>query len=193
MDNMDKILPSIALLFVAVIQSPAQGVVNFSNVGTTPDRHIYVGEYLTGSKPQEGEGYVITLWYGPAGTADENVLIQIGNPTDFLPPPGEGQFSGGTRDVPGPGMGPIVAFQARAWHTSMGATWAEAVANPGGQIGKGPVFDFKTKDPFNIFEQTPDIGSAPGWRGFAIAVPEPSTIALIGLAAPALLLLRRKR
>ena len=190
---MDKILLTITLLLVAVGQSFAQGVIDFSNVGTTPDRHIYIGEYLTGSKPQQGEGYLITLWYGPAGTTDESVMVQLGAATDFLPSPGEGRFSGGTRTVPGPGAGPVVAFQARAWHDSMGATWAAAVANAGGRVGKGPIFDFKTKDPFNIFEQTPTIGSAPGWVGFAIAVPEPSTIALVFLAAPALLMLRRKR
>lgn len=189
---MGKGLLCIVLLVVAAANSFAQGVVDFSNVGTTADRHIYIGEYLTGSKPQQGEGYIITLWFGPSGTTDENAMTLLEPGTDFLPSPGEGRFNGGPRIIAASEVAPVLAFQARAWHQSMGATWAEAEANPGGRVGKGPIFEMPTGNPSNIFDPPPPVGSAPGWTGFAIAVPEPSIIALACLAAPVLLRLRRR-
>lgn len=176
---------------ISAFAQGAGGIFNFSNVGTTDDRHIYIGEYLTGPKP-EGDGYQIAIFWGPAGTSDENALAQIGASTGFLTSPGEGRFLGSTRTITGQGNGPVLSFQARAWDASTGNTWAEAAANPAGRIGKGPIFEMKTKDPTNFGEPTPNIGDAAGWRGFAIAVPEPCVFALALLALPALALFRRR-
>jgi hypothetical protein len=137
----------------------------------------------------EGNAYRIAIFLGPEGTTDESALVQLGSPIGFLL---DGQFNGGIRPVSHADPGPVLAFQARAWDVSSGATWAEAVANPNGRYGKGPVFDMKTKDPFDPLENTPKIGEAAGWRGFAI-VPEPSAWGLALLGAAGLLLLRRRR
>src|SRR5688572_16042897 len=67
------------------------GIFEMSNVGTTPDRHIYLDQYLTGPKP-EGDGYKIAIFWGPEGTLDENALTQLGDPTGFIVGPGAGQF-----------------------------------------------------------------------------------------------------
>jgi hypothetical protein len=187
-----KSILAVGLFLGANIFAFAQGgIFNFSNVGTTDDRHIYIGEYLTGPKA-EGDGYQIAIFWGPAGASDENALIQVGSSTGFLTSPGEGRFLGGARTITGQGNGPVLSFQARAWDASTGNTWAEAAANPAGRIGKGPIFEMETKDPTDLNDPTPNIGDAAGWRGFAIAVPEPSVFALALLALPALALVRRR-
>ena len=68
--------------------------------------------------------------------------------------------------------------------------------------GKGPVFDFKTKDPANAQEVAIPIGDAAGWQGFCVdadfnflgcVIPEPSTVALTIFGALVLLGLSRLR
>jgi hypothetical protein len=189
LSNMNRWIIAITLLVIPTLHAFGQGgVFEFSNVGTTPDRHIYVGEYM-GPVKAEGPGYQIAIFYGPEGTSDDSALVQLGASIGFLT---QGQFSGGVRPISSLDPGPVFAFQARAWDSSTGdATWAQAVANPNGRYGKGPVFDMKTKDPFDPSEQTPKIGEAAGWRGFAI-IPEPSVWGIALLGAAGLLLFRRR-
>jgi hypothetical protein len=194
LSNMNRFIVAIGLIVAAGFNAFSQGIgtLEFMNVGVTADRQIYVGDYL-GPVKAAGDSYQIALFWGPSGS-EENALLQLGNPTGFLDSPGDGQFSGGLRTIFGVSEdGAVVALQARAWDKSTGATWAEAAADPAGRVGKGPVFEMKTKDPNDIIEQAPRVGYAPGWRGFAIAVPEPSTLAFAALGTAGLLLLRRRR
>lgn len=68
--------------------------------------------------------------------------------------------------------------------------------------GRGPLFDFKTKDPGNPQEVAIPIGDAAGWQGFCVdadfnglgcVIPEPSTVALMGFGALVLLSFSRLR
>lgn len=189
---------SILVVSILILHGPAfgqgTGVFEFSNVATTPDRHIYIGEYL-GPLKAEGNGYQIAIYWGPSGTTDENALIQVGGSAVFLTGAGAGQFSGGTRTIFGASQnGAIIALQARAWDISTGATWEEAAASPAGRIGKGPIFEMKTRNQLDPLDTiTPRVGDAAGWVGFPIAVPEPSVWAFALLGTCALMLLRRKR
>src|SRR5688572_2196581 len=155
---MNKTIVVIGLMVSLNIHAYGQGIGIFemSNVATSPDRQIYLDHFLTGPKP-EGDAYKIAIFWGPEGTIDENALIQVGNPTGFIIGAG-GQFSDGLRTIVDPGAtidGPVAAFQARAWDVSSGATWAAAVANPDGRTGKGPIFEMRTKDPFDL--TVPDV------------------------------------
>ena len=92
-----------------------------------------------------------------------------------------------------------MTFQARAWAGNYG-TFEEALAGGNTSVGKGPLFELKTKDPANSLELTPNIWQAPGWQGFCIdpdfigcIIPEPSTVALCLLGAASLIFLRLKR
>jgi hypothetical protein len=191
---MIRLIVAIGLLASVGFNAFAQGIgtFEFMNVGVTPDRLIYVDNYL-GPVKAAGTGYQIAVYWGPSG-APENALVQLGAPTTFLDSPGEGQFNGGARTIFGLSEdGGVVALQARAWDVSSGASYEEALANPAGRTGKGPVFDMKLKDPSDPFEPIPRLGYAAGWQGFAIAVPEPSTGALAAIGVAGLVLLRRRR
>jgi hypothetical protein len=199
---MNRLIIAIGLVVYASFNGLGQGtgvgIFDFTNAGSgvPEDRKIYVGEFLTGPKAS-GPGYQIAIFYGPPGTTDENALVQVGNSTGFLTDPGHGQFLGGARTVFNLDEdGGVIALQARAWDASSGhTTWAQAAADPVGQVGKGPIFQMATKDPFDFgTPNPPTVGSAAGWIGFAITpVPEPSTWALAGLGVAGLLVFRRLR
>lgn len=195
---MNKLIVAIGLVVYASFNAPGQGVgtFEFMNVGVTADRQIYVDEFM-GPVKAAGTGYRIAVYWGPAGTTDENALVQVGGSTPFLDSLAEGQFNGGERTIFGLSEnGAVVALQGRAWDASTGhATWAQAAADPNGRVGKGPVFEMALKDPIGFpLDPLPRLGYAQGWVGFAITpVPEPSTWALAGLGIAGLLLFSRWR
>jgi hypothetical protein len=194
-----------------------QGSVNFNTVGVPDDKRIWIGSMSPESGGQRaGAGYVAALWWGYPGETDERNLTQIGGKTALLGTTGgaatspAGTFFGGGRTItynntppdtttgyPGTtGPGAVLSFQVRAWEGTVndGTTW-DSIFN-GGQIvrvGKGPIFDLKTKDEGNVLETRPNIWQAEGYRGFVVTVPEPSTIALGLLGVGALLMLRRRK
>src|SRR5688572_21367068 len=93
--NMNRCIIAIGLLFSITIHALGQGgtgTFELSNSGTTPDRHIYVGEYMGTAKPQDGDNYRIAIFWGPENTTDENLLVQVGAASGFLAgPAGAGQ------------------------------------------------------------------------------------------------------
>lgn len=182
-------------------QGTASGVISFGNVGVTDDRRIWVnttGNVNEGTRAS-GTGYQIALYYSPVQGAPEAALTQIGAPASFSPF-GAGQFSGGNRTVTGlANPGDPVTVQARAWSYNRGIPntyeaalayyWAGGVA----LVGKGPVFVTDTFRPGDPTDPATSLGNDPGWRGFALFIPEPSVIAFGLLGVGALLLLRRRK
>ena len=164
------------------------GIINFANNGAADDRRIWV--YGPGGETRAaGSAYQIALYWGNQGTP-EQALVQVGNPVGFLTGTAAGQFVGGNRTLNTVVNGAVVTVQARAWAQIPGVPNSyEAVLAAGlGGVARGPVFDVKSKDPTNPQELATPLGNAAGWRGFAIIVPEPSTITL-GAVGSALLLL----
>ena len=102
---------------------------------------------------------------------------------------GMGTFTdptGGTYAVPGTTAASTTAFfQIEAW-TGAATSWAAAAA-AGLPNGKSLVFSNPVAAPPNA---TPDLTGMPA---IIIAVPEPSTFALAGLGAAALLIFRRRK
>jgi hypothetical protein len=91
------------------------------------------------------------------------------------------------------GFGTVVALQVRAWDIVYGATFEAALANPAnpGSIGRSAMFTYQipatAADPVANFFMN-------GFQGFYIgAIPEPSTFALAGLGAAALVIFRRRK
>jgi len=141
-----------------------------------------------------GNQFLVALYFAPEGEA-ESSLTQVGSVVGFAGTPEErhGLFNAGGRTVATPSPGGVGMFQVKGWESAYGSTYEEASANPAARVGNSPVFLVETA---TGIEQIPDIvnGSFPSrpFRGFVIAVPEPSTslLALAGIAAVALFLRR---
>ena len=207
---------SLLVLFAVRLCGQGQGVVNFSNVGAPPDKRIYYvhmshtqpGVVEQGPTLLSGSNYRIALYGGPQGLP-ESALVQIGPAATFLTGPQAGTFSGGNRTISGFGAGPTLSVQARAWSQISGVPdsyeavlAAMAVGDSRAIGGKGPLFDFKSKDPGNPQEVAIPIGDAAGWQGFCVdadfnflgcVIPEPSTVALTLFGALVLFSLSRLR
>jgi hypothetical protein len=93
-------------------------------------------------------------------------------------------------------------FQVRVWQASAGATWAAATGGGNGTAGTylgngGSQWGYS--NPFNVTPATAPSPSATliGLNAFQLSpvvpVPEPTTLALGGLGAAALLLFRRRK
>lgn len=131
------------------------------------------------------------LYYGPAGTPAANLVAAtpIAGTSAAL----AGRIANTAIDIPttgpnGVAHGATGTFQIWAWQSSF-ASYALAAAG-GGLVGKSGTFNAATSGDISPPPvPTPLAGLYPG---FAIApVPEPSTFALAGLGAAALLLFRR--
>ena len=121
-------------------------------------------------------------------------MTQIGNSAGILSG-NPGYFSNSGRTITyssPPANGALLAFQVRGWQGVAGSTYDSALA-AGLPTGKSSIFTLQTHDPAFPLVPKPDIGSAAGWTGFQIAVPEPSAIALGIIGAGALLMLRRRK
>jgi hypothetical protein len=195
-----------AMLLISTFQLPADGVVNFNNVGALSEDKIYRGNWLwTGTEivmvtwvPCNGPNFHASLHWGPAGATDDSQFQQLGATVSFLSGGFAGTFSGGNRLISTPETGPVLSFQVRAWEGPYDS-WSQALYS-GSPSGKGPIFELKTKDPSNVFETMPLIYRTEGYRGFifssdgvtVILVPEPSTYALGALGLVGLWVTRRR-
>jgi PEP-CTERM motif len=201
---MKKLLLTAAALLAALdIYAQGSGSLTFTTVGVPNNKRVWVNN--TGVVGEgtlaAGTAYATALYWGPAGTTDDRNLVQIGGSTTFLPAGASaGTYSGGGRTINyshSPINGEVLSFQVRAWSTADGSSYEQVLASGSGSVGKGAIFQLKTKDEGNSLETKPNIADAvrsPGYTGFAITpVPEPSTIALGLLGVGTLLMLRRRK
>jgi hypothetical protein len=194
------LLTAAAILATLNMYGQGSGIINFANNGAADANRIWVGDMTTGTRAA-GSAYQIALFWGNQGTPEAG-LAQVGNPANFLTGTAAGQFVGGSRTLsPTTANGAVVTVQARAWSQIAGipnnydAVLAAGLAgDQRAQVGEGPVFDMKSKDPTNPLETAPQISAQAGWSGFAITpVPEPSVIGLGLLGVGTLLMLRRRK
>lgn len=178
-----------------------QGIV-FSTRGGGVDARVT--DSLTGQNAA-GTAYSAQLYYGPAGSAEAAlvpVLQSVGGPTGNVVTFATGGtlggyiFSGlggaGTRyvDTAVVAAGAPTAFQVRAWQTSLGATWTEALGNWSATtvLGKSAIITTPTAASATL-PATPLLGLT----SFTLdPIPEPSVIALGAIGLVALLWRRRK-
>jgi hypothetical protein len=157
-----------------------------SSLGTPTGGTVYGGALL------QGANYVAALYAGPAGVTDASLLTFVTSGTfrtatgNVLP----GGLINAIFDVPiqGVAAGGVATLEVRVWDIRTGSSFANAATSgrsglfqsqPLGGIGPaGPVL-------------TPDMT---GWSSFSLAtVPEPSSFALAGLGAAALMIFRRRK
>jgi len=164
---------------VAAIESSyGQGSILFNNYATQTDAIVR----QDGVTPV-GTGFTAGLAYGFGTIADPALLTLSGVTKGFVSGPLAGYFGydGTVASIPGYVSGPIT-FQVLAYN---GADYASSTIRgasalftlPGIATGALPVGEF-----------------GPGLQAFSVAiVPEPSTLALLGLGTAALLFLRRRK
>jgi hypothetical protein len=152
------------------------------------------GSTVYGGATLSGTGFTAQLWGGPANSPVTSLVPATGySMAGFRTGAAAGLWTTSTDAaiIPGVTEGGIATLQVRAWDNKGGTitTWAAAIDPASGVAsGSSPLF------------QSPGLGgvSAPpnlvGLVSFSLsAVPEPSTFALAGLGAVALLIFRRRK
>lgn len=199
-----------ALLTVAAF---GQGVVNFSNASSTPgwanptlDRYAHwsptVAAPLTpgGVVASNSGGLNLTslraaLYYAASTDFDPNFvgyvqaaggLATFKNSTSAT----AGSWFGGNRTLDTIGLGTTANLVVLVWDTSLTTDPLSAVAR-NGMFGASAIFQYTP--PTNPQAQPSDFLMA-SLTGFSVgAVPEPTTLALAGLGAAALIIARRRK
>jgi hypothetical protein len=195
---MKKYLSMLAVVAVAA-SALAQGTVNFANNSST------LVKLQDGTSVPKDGGFVQLLW-APSGTAatawnPTQTLTQwlaanqgwnaVADVKAMLSP---GRFIGGTLSLPTAAPGAPVQAAVAGWsgnYTSFDLAQASGVA----QIAITPSFALNTGNPTTTPPGTPNpLTTATGFTGVnLVVVPEPSTLALAGLGAAALLIFRRRK
>jgi hypothetical protein len=179
---------ALAVLSAVVVSAVAygQGTVQFNTriVGTV-DAKVFDVDGVTGLA---GTEYTAQLFGGPQGTA-ESALTPLTPTTVFRTGTGAGYVVATANPVAVPGVpeNGTATIQMRVWFNNGGAvtTYADAVAG-GFKYGKSNILSV---GPLGGTLTTPP--ALVGLANFSL-VPEPSTYALLGLGALALLIRRRK-
>jgi len=212
---MKKLIIS-ALATFAAISVVAQGTVVFNNriagqviapiygplgtndtvsiTGNPPDG-FPAGTTDYGGRPRlAGAGYTAQLFAAPGSGQPESSLQPATPTTTFRTGAAAGFVAGVTATLAGvPGDAPVATLQLRVWDNLGGTvtTWAQAEALwLSGQLaaGKSQLFDVNAIG--GIFNVPPNLL---GLRSFNIYyIPEPGTLALLGLGALGLMIFRRK-
>lgn len=205
------LLAACALTCAASVFGQGQVVFNNRVVGSIVS-HIYAPNTINPGLVQQGNGtadtaagttdwssslgwvpldgasgtYTVQLWGGP----DAASLAPVPTTTTMRTGAAAGFVNGVTVAVPnvagGPG-GPGATFQVLAWDNQGGTITSYAAA-----LTRGESTVFSITGPLGGGPQLPP--NLTGWTSFNIApVPEPSTFALAGLGAAALLIFRRRK
>jgi len=177
----------------ATLAAFAQGQVNFVNVSGSPPLNAPIFDGLNTTVKLAGANYQAGLYAGPTSTS----LAYVGNSTAFLTGGGAGYFNGGTTTLTGIAGGATAWLSVWAWDATLGGTTAGATLTQAIASGKPDVYGFSA--PFSVVTGNP-AGSPPttpavmvGLTSFTMVVPEPSTFALAGLGAAALMIFRRRK
>lgn len=143
---------------------------------------VYTGPLLSGAN------YTAQIWSAPGNDQPESSLVAATPTTTFRTGNAAGFVTATTVTLANVGKDAAAAtLQLRVWDNTTGATWDAAtikgksalfnVANIGGDLNTPPLLAGLTS--FNV-------------GGAGPIIPEPSSFALVGLGAAALLIFRRK-
>lgn len=186
---MKKLILS-AALGLACVSALAQGTLNFANAGSGVNAKVFDAS----GNGIGGTGYMADLFWAAGNVTDADSLAALAAPSTFSTIASQaGYFFGGARTVNGALGGSTITVQVRAWNAVAGATWDDALAyakvhNTEALVGMSDLFQVQlTTAPATPVNLT-------GLTSFnLVAVPEPTTLALAGLGAAALLIFRRRK
>jgi len=203
---MKKVLLTLVVVAATAVTMYGQGRVSFNNAAsgnvitiTTDPTRAAAGQGAVGALL--GSTYSIQLLWAPQGTYTSQAaflaaLVGSGPAVPFLGTTGDagssaGLFAGGATPSPVGTSMPVAPYtmQARAWYNGGQFANYDAAVLGGANVGLSAFFNL-----------TPTASPTPapvtlGLQSFTVAgvVPEPSTFALAGLGAAALLLFRRRK
>ncbi|MCS7090770.1 MAG: PEP-CTERM sorting domain-containing protein [Verrucomicrobiota bacterium] len=180
---------------VAPVYGPLGPTDTTALTGNTPSGFPAGSQNYGGRPLLAGAGYYAQLFAGPQGTPEASLLPVPGTLVTFRTGGFAGFIAAPTEPVSIPGVpqGQVATMQLRAWENQGGSisTWAAAEALwLSGTIaaGKSLVFD----SPALAGGITPPPNLL-GLQSFNIYyIPEPGTLALLGLGALGLMVFRRK-
>jgi hypothetical protein len=196
---MKRILTVVTLLGAMAV-SYGQGTVKFLNDGTTLINYKADQAASPAALPATANQFYFALFTAPVGTTNPDLFNYAG----FIGANQAvaGRFSGGVVAIPNNPAGSHLAMLVRGWSANAGTTWAAALAfknNPTDNynwgtsgiaadvtLGGGPT-------PAGTIFSTVNANATPGLTLDFVPVPEPSTFALAGLGAAALLIFRRRK
>jgi len=173
----------------------AQGTVTLANTANSLVSSNVTGPFNSGGVYP----FTVALYWGATGSTEAQ-LVQIGGNLGALNAALPGRFSSAAVYTTGGATlpGATGVFEVRAWTGSMSsyaAAMADALAGGGERLGSSGLFTNGTGGDTAGGTQPPTLPSAlTSFTGVGIApVPEPTTLALGGLGAAALLLFRRRK
>jgi hypothetical protein len=184
-----------------MVSAYGQGKIAWANALLSTSQDFITVKALDGTianMPAKASGqlYYFALFTSSVSAAD---LLNVG-PIGYGTNAAAGKFGAASADA-GVAGGTVVWYQIRGWSANAGATWAEASARVQANdasvwFGQSAVGQFATvaapSTPGNVFTTT--IPGNIAIDGFTLAsVPEPSTIALIGLGLAGLIFIRRRK
>jgi len=192
-----------ALTSLAAVAAFAQGTVTFLNdtgtLTTPPDRFIRFASgatpgnsFGTAGAPAFGTNFAVQLYYGASSATEASFIPVTSAPSKLRASTsaGIGTWSAGGSRTLNFAPGTTVQLQVRVWDLNAGATYESTFALGIGTGGSSTAFLYTIPQPS-------DPGSAFNMANFAAftinAVPEPTTFALAGLGAAALLIFRRRK
>jgi hypothetical protein len=172
--------------------NPSSSQSGQSSLGNPPGATAYNGALL------QGTGFTFDVFAGPSA-APEGSLVLIAQTTfrtsanpAALP---AGLVNGGTTTVPGVTAGQTAHYEIRVWNNQGGTilTWAQAQAAGTTAMGQSALLTSAALGG-SLTDGTPVANPNTVFTSFNIAqVPEPTTFALAGLGAAALLIFRRRK
>jgi hypothetical protein len=160
----------------------AQGTINFVNVNNGVGLNSPV-TFFDGTTKVPTTGFTAELFAGP----DAGSLVSVATATFIAP----GYFNGGTATINSVLPGAVATLQVRVWSTASGSFAAAQAANVQNTWGQSGVFTLATGG--GGTPASPPAAMA-GLQSFSLnGVPEPSSLALAGLGAAAMLVFRRRK
>lgn len=197
---MKKVLTTISMVAVAA-SCFAQGTVGFANNASTLVRKWTSPTDMTLVSAPITTTRVEFMWAAD-GTTEPGMFETVAgvNPLALSPVPG--RFSTATAiTVPGIAAGGIISAVVRGWtggFADYASAYAAGLVDPNIMVGTSAIFRVDTGDPTAVPAGTPgNIVTSISGQGFAgltlMTIPEPSTFALAGLGAAAMLIFRRRK